>query len=208
MRRSASPDTMIRIAIVDDHAMVRAGLRQFFADQIDFAVVAEAANGREALDIVRKGEVDVIVLDISMPDQSGVDALAAIKARAPDLPVLILSGFPGGALRHHAAAPGCERLPEQGLRPRRDRQGDPHGAPRAQVHHRRRGRAPGRRIGRWRRQAASRAAVGARVAGVPAAGQGRNHRPHGRQHVAQRQDGQHLPHPGDGKDETRSPTAT
>ena len=85
---------MIRIAIVDDHAMVRAGLRQFFADQSDFEVVAEAANGREALDIVRKGEVDVIVMDIAMPDQSGVDALAAIRARAPDLPVLILSGYP------------------------------------------------------------------------------------------------------------------
>jgi two-component system, NarL family, invasion response regulator UvrY len=85
---------MIRIAIVDDHAMVRAGLRQFFADQIDFQVVAEAATGRQAVDIVRKGEVDVIIMDISMPDQSGVDALAAIKARAPDLPVLILSGFP------------------------------------------------------------------------------------------------------------------
>lgn len=74
--------------------MVRAGLRQFFSDQSDFSVVAEASNGRAALDIVRAGEVDVIVLDISMPDQSGVDALAAIRARAPDLPVLILSGFP------------------------------------------------------------------------------------------------------------------
>jgi len=74
--------------------MVRAGLRQFFADQADFKVVAEAASGREALDIVRKGDVDVIVLDISMPDQSGVDTLAAIKGRAPELPVLILSGFP------------------------------------------------------------------------------------------------------------------
>ncbi|CAM8659034.1 CitB Response regulator containing a CheY-like receiver domain and an HTH DNA-binding domain [Comamonadaceae bacterium] len=84
---------MIRIAIVDDHAMVRAGLRQFFADQPDFQVVAEAVNGRDALDIVRQGEVDVMVMDISMPDHSGVDALVAIKARAPDLPVLILSGF-------------------------------------------------------------------------------------------------------------------
>ena len=73
--------------------MVRAGLRQFFADQPDFQVVAEAVNGREALDIVRQGEVDVMVMDISMPDHSGVDALVAIKARAPDLPVLILSGF-------------------------------------------------------------------------------------------------------------------
>jgi len=85
---------MIRIAIIDDHAMVRAGLRQFFSDQSDFSVVAEASNGRAALEIVRAGEVDVILLDISMPDQGGVDALAAIRARAPDLPVLILSGFP------------------------------------------------------------------------------------------------------------------
>ncbi len=92
---------MIRIAIVDDHALVRAGLRQFFAEQIDFCVVAEAASGREAIDIVRKGEVDVIVLDIGMPDQSGVDALAAIRARAPELPVLILSGF---AEEHYATA--------------------------------------------------------------------------------------------------------
>lgn len=90
---------MIRIAIVDDHAMVRAGLKQFFAEEVDFRVVAEASNGREALDIVRQGEVDVIVMDISMPGQSGVDALAAIRARAPDLPVLILSGF---AEEHYA----------------------------------------------------------------------------------------------------------
>ena len=84
---------MIRIAIVDDHAMVRVGLRQFFSDQADFQVVAEATNGRDAQEIVRKGGVDVLLLDISMPDQSGVDALAAIKARSPELPVLILSGF-------------------------------------------------------------------------------------------------------------------
>jgi len=84
---------MIRIAIVDDHAVVRAGLRQYFSDQADFEVVAEAANGREALEIVRKGELDVVLLDISMPDQNGVDALAAIRARAPELPVLMLSGF-------------------------------------------------------------------------------------------------------------------
>ena len=85
---------MIRIAIVDDHAIVRTGLRQFLSEEIGLTVVAEAANGRDALDIVRAGGVDVMVVDLSMPDQSGVEVLAAIKARAPDLPVLILSGFP------------------------------------------------------------------------------------------------------------------
>jgi two-component system invasion response regulator UvrY len=85
---------MIRIGIVDDHAVVRAGLRQLLADEVDFRVTAEAASGREALAIARSGEVDVLLLDLSMPDQGGVDALAAIRARCPDLPVLILSGFP------------------------------------------------------------------------------------------------------------------
>lgn len=85
---------MIRVVIADDHVIVRSGLRQYFADQVDLKVTGEAANGREALDLVRKGEVDVLLMDLSMPDQSGIDALAAVKARAPDLPVLILSGFP------------------------------------------------------------------------------------------------------------------
>ena len=85
---------MIRIAIVDDHAIVRTGLRQYFSEQVGLRVTGEASNGREALELVRKGDLDVLLMDLSMPDTSGVDALAAIKARAPDLPVLILSGFP------------------------------------------------------------------------------------------------------------------
>lgn len=92
---------MIRIAIVDDHAVVRAGLRQFLSEEVDLRVVAEARDGREALEVVRGGEVDVLVLDLSMPGQGGVDALAAIKARFPQLPVLILSGLPEA---HYASA--------------------------------------------------------------------------------------------------------
>jgi DNA-binding NarL/FixJ family response regulator len=85
---------MIRIGIVDDHAIVRSGLRQFLGENVDLRVTSEATNGREALEMARAGDVDVILMDISMPDQSGVDALAAIKVRFPELPVLILSGFP------------------------------------------------------------------------------------------------------------------
>src|SRR6185436_10570783 len=87
-------DYMIRVVIVDDHAIVRSGLRQFLSDHVDLRVSGEAADGREALELVRGGDLDVMLMDLSMPDQSGVDALAAIKARRPDLPVLILSGFP------------------------------------------------------------------------------------------------------------------
>ncbi|MDP3225637.1 MAG: response regulator transcription factor, partial [Rubrivivax sp.] len=85
---------MIRVVIADDHALVRAGLRQFLADHDDLSVVAECANGRELMDVVRAENVDVVLLDIAMPDQTGVDLLLAIKARAPALPVLMLSSYP------------------------------------------------------------------------------------------------------------------
>lgn len=85
---------MIRVGIVDDHKIVRAGLKQFLSEHVDLRVTGEAGNGVEALDMVRQGELDVLLLDLSMPEQGGVDALKAIKARSPELPVLILSGFP------------------------------------------------------------------------------------------------------------------
>ncbi len=84
----------VRVVIVDDHAIVRAGLRQYLAEQVDLVVVGEAASGREALDLLRAGGIDVMIMDVSMPDQNGVEALAAVKARAPELPVLILSSYP------------------------------------------------------------------------------------------------------------------
>ena len=85
---------MIRIGIVDDHAIVRSGLRQFFSEHVDLRVAGEAARGREAIDLVRTTELDVLVMDLSMPGQSGLDALAMIRAKAPDVGVLILSGYP------------------------------------------------------------------------------------------------------------------
>ncbi|MDP3136480.1 MAG: response regulator transcription factor [Burkholderiaceae bacterium] len=85
---------MIRIGIVDDHAIVRAGLRQFFSDHVDLRVVGEAASGREAIDLVRNVEIDVLLMDLSMPGQSGIDAMGMIRAKAPDVGILILSGYP------------------------------------------------------------------------------------------------------------------
>ena len=84
----------IRIGIVDDHSIVRSGLRQYFEDESDLQVVGEAASGGEAIDLVRKTEMDVLLMDLSMPGQTGIDALAMIRAKAPDLAILILSGYP------------------------------------------------------------------------------------------------------------------
>jgi two-component system invasion response regulator UvrY len=86
---------MINVGIVDDHAIVRTGLKQFFSEQVDLRVVGEAASGREAIDLVRTAiNLDVLVLDLSMPGQSGIDALGLIRAKAPDVGILILSGYP------------------------------------------------------------------------------------------------------------------
>ncbi|MBL8351289.1 MAG: response regulator transcription factor [Burkholderiaceae bacterium] len=92
---------MIRIGIVDDHHIVRRGLREFLSEEVDLRVTGEAANGHEALELARRAEVDVLLMDLSMPGQGGVDALQAIKARFPELPVIILSGFPE---QHYAVA--------------------------------------------------------------------------------------------------------
>ena len=85
---------MIKIGIVDDHAIVRSGLKQFFSDHVDLRVVGEASNGREAIDLIRNTEIDVLVMDLSMPGQTGLDALGMIRAKAPDVGILILSGYP------------------------------------------------------------------------------------------------------------------
>jgi two-component system invasion response regulator UvrY len=84
---------MIRILIADDHAIVRAGLRQFIADQVDMEVTAEAASGSETVAAVRAAEFDVVLLDISMPDKNGIDTLKTLKHVKPELPILMLSAY-------------------------------------------------------------------------------------------------------------------
>jgi DNA-binding NarL/FixJ family response regulator len=84
---------MIRILIADDHAIVRAGLKEFVASDGDMQVTGEASSGEEAIGLVRNGEFDVVLLDIRMPEGSGIDTLKQLKALRPRLPVLMLSGF-------------------------------------------------------------------------------------------------------------------
>ncbi len=85
---------MIRILVADDHAIVRDGLKQIVSDTSDMVVAAEASNGQEALSKALKDDYDVVLLDITMPDSSGLDILKEIKSQKPELPVLILSIHP------------------------------------------------------------------------------------------------------------------
>jgi two-component system invasion response regulator UvrY len=84
----------LRILIVDDHPIVRQGLRQALADAADVGEVGEAAAGSEALALVRDREWDAVVLDISLPGRGGLEVLKDIKQERPRLPVLILSMHP------------------------------------------------------------------------------------------------------------------
>jgi len=85
---------MIKILIADDHPIVRAGLKQILAEASDIEVTAEAGDGHDLLRLIRKGGIDVVLLDITMPGLTGLDALKQIKVENPDLPILILSMHP------------------------------------------------------------------------------------------------------------------
>jgi two-component system, NarL family, invasion response regulator UvrY len=82
---------MIRLMLVDDHAIVREGLKRLIAADAAMVVVAEAETGGEALDKVRALELDVVILDLSLPDRNGFDVLRQMQALRPALPILILS---------------------------------------------------------------------------------------------------------------------
>ena len=81
----------MRILIADDHAVVRKGLRQILEEASDIVIGGEASNGREVLEKIRAGGWDALVLDITMPGQTGLEVLKEVKQEAPRLPVLMLS---------------------------------------------------------------------------------------------------------------------
>lgn len=87
-------EKMIKILIADDHAIVREGLKQIFSQTTDMVVVAEASNGQEVMDKIGKNDLNLVVLDITMPGKSGLEVLREIKGQRPELPVLILSMYP------------------------------------------------------------------------------------------------------------------
>lgn len=82
---------MIKILIVDDHAVVRSGIRQFLAATEDVEVVAEADCGVSGLSMVLQENFDVVVLDVTLPDLNGLEVLKRIRRKKPDQPVLIFS---------------------------------------------------------------------------------------------------------------------
>ncbi len=85
---------MIRVFMADDHTLVRDGIKQLLATAGDIEVVAEAADGRAALNQLDAVACDVLLLDLSLPIVSGIEVLRRVKKTRPELPILILSMYP------------------------------------------------------------------------------------------------------------------
>jgi DNA-binding NarL/FixJ family response regulator len=84
---------LIRVILVDDHAVVRKGIREFLEDEGDIQVVAEAADGKAALALIGENEPDVVVLDIQMPGLNGIDLTRQLRATANPVGILVLTAY-------------------------------------------------------------------------------------------------------------------
>lgn len=81
----------MKVLLADDHAILRQGLRSLLADEAQVEIVAEASDGREAVELTEKHQPDIIIMDISMPLLTGLEATRQIKARFPDIKIIMLS---------------------------------------------------------------------------------------------------------------------
>lgn len=98
----------IKILIADDHAIVRYGLASLIATQADMSLVAQASNGREAVELALKTRPDIVITDLAMPVMDGAEATAEIKKRLPQTKVVILTSYVASDGIAHALSAGAE----------------------------------------------------------------------------------------------------
>jgi DNA-binding NarL/FixJ family response regulator len=85
----------IRILAVDDHVLVREGIAALIGSEPELTLVAEASNGREAIQQFRVHRPDVTLMDLQMPEMNGLDAIIAIRAEFPDAKIIVLTTYKG-----------------------------------------------------------------------------------------------------------------
>src|SRR6202522_877493 len=106
---------MIRVLSVDDHPLLRGGIAALIGNQTDMEVVAEACNGREALEQFRKHRPDVTLMDLQMPDMDGIEAMVAICSEFPEARLLVLTTYKGDTQVLRALKAGARAYLLKGL---------------------------------------------------------------------------------------------
>jgi DNA-binding NarL/FixJ family response regulator len=106
---------VIRILAVDDHALLREGIAALVGNQPDMELVGEATNGREAVELFRRHEPDVTLMDLQMPEMGGIDALSAIRAEFPEARVIMLTTYTGDVQVFRALKAGARAYLLKGL---------------------------------------------------------------------------------------------
>jgi DNA-binding NarL/FixJ family response regulator len=86
---------VIRVLAVDDHPLLREGIAALIESEEGMELVGEASNGREALDLFRKCQPDITLMDLQMPEMNGIDAIGAIRGEFPDARIIVLTTHPG-----------------------------------------------------------------------------------------------------------------
>ena len=106
---------MIRVLAVDDHALLRDGIAALIGNQSDMELVAEASNGREAIELFRKHQPDVTLMDLQMPEMGGIDALSAIRGEFPEARIIVLTTYAGDVQVFRALKAGARAFLLKGL---------------------------------------------------------------------------------------------
>lgn len=107
--------TLIRILVVDDHPLIREGVRALIANEHDIELAGEASDGREAIEVFRRCHPDVTLMDLQMPGMGGIDALMAIRTEAPAAKVIILTTYGSDGLAQRALKAGAQAYVLKGL---------------------------------------------------------------------------------------------
>lgn len=108
---------MIRVAVADDHPIVRTGVCAILSSDRGLQVVGEAEDGQQAVEMVRRGGIDVLVLDLAMPGRAGLSLLRQVLDEAPDLRIVVFSAYDPVSHKDRAIALGASAYLAKGARP-------------------------------------------------------------------------------------------